>query len=418
MSEPGLEAQLEEMTAELLDRYEELNLMYDLGGSLASVFDPERICAIVVEKASDAIGTAQALVALNGERGCELVASRGGAALDPDGVTEHVAATGRELLLHEDDPGPAGRPRAERRPLLSVPLLPPGDAVPLGALTLAAKPDGARFTAGDAKLATAVATQLAAALYTSRLVESLRAAEAVRREVEIAAGIQRALLPERPPDLPGAELAALCVPAANVGGDYYDLLVDEEGRLSVVIADVAGHSVGSALMMAMARSVLRRELASDADPAAVLRATNTALFDDLARAGLFITAFCAQFDPASGALEYANAGHNPPLLRRAANGETRELDADGVALGILRDAEFEHGSAALGPGDVVLLYTDGVTEAAGADGQFGEERLRAAIGDMPAGELVDAVYAAVRAYAGDARGDDVTLVALRAEAAH
>jgi serine phosphatase RsbU (regulator of sigma subunit) len=287
----------------------------------------------------------------------------------------------------------------------------------LGALTLAAKPDGARFTAGDAKLATAVATQLAAALYTSRLVESLRAAEAVRREVEIAAGIQRALLPERPPDLPGAELAALCVPAANVGGDYYDLLVDEEGRLSVVIADVAGHSVGSALMMAMARSVLRRELASDADPAAVLRATNTALFDDLARAGLFITAFCAQFDPASGALEYANAGHNPPLLRRAANGETRELDADGVALGILRDAEFEHGSAALGPGDVVLLYTDGVTEAAGADGQFGEERLRAALGDMPAGELVDAVYAAVRAYAGDARGDDVTLVALRAEPA-
>jgi hypothetical protein len=299
MSETELEDQLAEMAAELLDRYEELNLLYDLGGSLASVFDPERICAIALDKAAQAIGSTQAVVALTGPQGVELAAARGGAVLDEGGITEHVAVTGHEVLLHENDPAPDGVIRLGSESILSVPLLPPSADKPIGALTLAGKPDGARFTAGDAKLANAVATQLAAAVYTSRLVDSLRSAEAVRREMEIAATIQRSLLPERPPDVPNVQLAALCVPAANVGGDYYDFVVDKAGGLSLVIADVAGHSIGSALMMAMGRSILRRELDGGGEPAAVLRATNAALFDDLVRAGLFITAFCARFDPAT-----------------------------------------------------------------------------------------------------------------------
>jgi sigma-B regulation protein RsbU (phosphoserine phosphatase) len=236
----------------------------------------------------------------------------------------------------------------------------------------------------------------------------------VRREVEIAAGIQRTLLPERPPDLAGIELAALYVPAATLGGDYYDFIVDESGRLSVVIADVAGHSIGSALMMAMARSILRRELAEGGEPATVLEATNAALFGDLVRAGLFITAYCARFDPATGELLYANAGHNPPLMRHGASGDVSELDADGASLGILREVGFEHGVTHLAAGDAVLLYTDGVTEAAGPDGQFGEQRLQSSFDARSPQDLVDGIYAAVRAHAGDARGDDVTLVAMQA----
>lgn len=413
MSGHELERQLEEMTIELLDRYEELSLLYDLGGSLASVFEIERICEIALEKAARALGVAEALVALNGELGLELAAAVGGAALDAGGITAHVAATGRELLLHDVDPGPAHAPRVAGQPVLSVPLLAPGEDAAIGALTLAGKHDGLGFDAGDAKLARAVATALAAAIHTSRLVDARRAAEVVRREVEIAAGIQRTLLPESPPDLPGIELAALYVPAASLGGDYYDFVVDVSGRLSVVIADVAGHSIGSALMMAMARSILRRELAEGGRPATVLEATNRALFDDLVHAGLFITAYCARFDPVSGALLYANAGHNPPLLRRAATGDVVTLDADGASLGILPAPAFEQGEAQLEPGDALLLYTDGVTEAAGPGGQFGEERLEALFDSLPPRELVDGIYAAVRAHAGDARGDDVTLVAMR-----
>jgi sigma-B regulation protein RsbU (phosphoserine phosphatase) len=414
MNDHASGGELEEMASELLDRYEELTLLYDLGASLASEFDVPRLCEIAVEKAARAIGATQAAVALVDDGAVTLAASLGGAALDAGGITEHVASSGRELLLHESDSGPGGAVRELHQSVLSVPLIPPGEEVAIGALTLVAKRDRVEFTAGDAKLANTVATQLAAAIHTSRLVDARRAAESVRREMEIAAGIQRTLLPERPPDLPGVELAALYVPAATLGGDYYDFVVDGAGRVSVVIADVAGHSIGSALMMAMARSIVRRELAEGGRPATVLAATNDALFDDLVRAGLFITAYCARFDPSSGSLLYANAGHNPPLLRRFANGAVSELDADGAALGILAGIGFEEGEARLDAGDAVLLYTDGVTEAARADEQFGERRLEAAFDGRSPQELVDGIYAAVRAHAGDARGDDVTLVALQA----
>jgi serine phosphatase RsbU (regulator of sigma subunit) len=420
MTDDTRQTQLDEMTAELLDRYEELTLLYDLGASLASVLDVDESCAIAVEKAARAVGASWAIVALEGDDGVLYPAAmRGTDRLSPGGITEHVATTGRELLLHEGEPAPEGvsRDDADDGAVLSVPLLPPGAAPALGALTLAAKPAGDRFTSGDAKLANAVATQLAAAVQRSRLVASLRASEAVRREVEIAARIQRSLLPGAPPEIRGATVAALCVPAANVGGDYYDFFVDDRGRVSLVIADVAGHSIGSALMMAMARTILRRELHESSDPAAVVTSTNAALFDDLVRSSLFLTVFCVRFDPAAGVLEYANAGHNPPLLRRA-SGEVSELDADGAAVGILRDVEFERGRAELARGDVVLLYTDGVTEAARADGaQFGEDGLREIFGDLPPQELVDTVFSAARAHAGvgSSQGDDITLVALRAD---
>ena len=422
MTDDTRQAQLDEMTAELLDRYEELTLLYDLGASFASVLDVDRICAIALEKAARATGAAKAIVALEGEDGVLYAAAlQGTDHLSPGGITEHVARTGRKLLLHENEPAPGGASRddTEHGAVLSVPLLPPGDAPPLGALTLTGKPGGARFTSGDAKLANAVATQLAGAVHRSRLVASLRASEAVRREVEIAAGIQRSLLPAALPIVRGATLAALCVPAANVGGDYYDFFVDDSGRVSLVIADVAGHSIGSALMMAMARTILRRELHEGSDPAAVIASTNAALFDDLVRSALFLTVFCVRFDPATGILEYANGGHNPPLLRRV-SGEVIELDADGAAVGILRDVEFERGQIELARGDALLLYTDGVTEANRADGeQFGEERLCEIFVDLPPQRLVETVYSASRAHAGvgSSQGDDITLVALRAEGA-
>jgi sigma-B regulation protein RsbU (phosphoserine phosphatase) len=222
------------------------------------------------------------------------------------------------------------------------------------------------------------------------------------------------MLPASPPKVRGVLLAALCVPASNVGGDYYDFLVDDAGRLSLVIADVAGHSIGSALMMAMARSILRREISAGKAPADVLAGTNSALYDDLVASGLFITMFCARFEPESLVLEYANAGHNPPLLR-GADGDS-EVDADGAALGILAEVTFEARSVALGPGDALLLYTDGITETANTAGeQFGEERLQAA---FRAQTEPEALYTTVRSYAlGVSQTDDLTLVSLLVDSA-
>lgn len=246
-----------------------------------------------------------------------------------------------------------------------------------------------------------------------QIVEQQRELES---EVAMAAGIQMGLLPANPPAVPGADIAGLCLPAANVGGDYYDLVLDDRGRLVLLIADVAGHSIGSALLMAMARSVLRREIAQGSSPAGVLAVTNEAMFSDLVTAGLFITMFCARYDPADGRLTYANAGHNPPVLKHATG--TSELDADGAAIGFLEQVAFEERSAVLAPGDALLLYTDGVVEALDAvEEQFGEERLGElvqTIASQGADALITTVVEAVNDFTGGGhQRDDITMVALR-----
>jgi serine phosphatase RsbU (regulator of sigma subunit) len=398
------EIELTTIADELLDRYEEATLLYDLSQTLGSVFDVPTACTLALQKARAVIPARSSVVVLTRADGSLEVAA--GTPLAGDEVSARVAATGTEALLH------AGEDADEA--FLSVPLAVSrdADAQVLGALTLAGR--DTRFSAGEAKLANAIASQLATAIRSSRLVDSLRSAERVQREVEIAATIQRSLLPAAPPQLARVALAGRCEPAAVVGGDYYDFIVDTEGRLSLLIADVAGHSIGSALMMAMARSVLRREVEDGKPPSDVLAATNRSLFDDLVNAGLFITAFCARYDPATNTLAYSNAGHNPPFLR--CGSEVLELDTDGAALGILRDVDFEEQRVQLAAGDVLLLYTDGVVEALDAAGAaWGEDRLRAAVAEADgAAALTDAVYERVRAHVGAAQQDDVTLVALEA----
>jgi sigma-B regulation protein RsbU (phosphoserine phosphatase) len=237
----------------------------------------------------------------------------------------------------------------------------------------------------------------------------------IEKEVELAAGIQRGLLPARPPEVPGVALAGRCLPAANVGGDYYDFLVDAEGRLTLLIADVAGHSIGSALLVAMARSVLRREVADGHSPGRTLAATAQSMYSDLVHAELFITVFAARYDPAKRRLTYAGAGHNPPLMVRS--GELSELEASGPAVGFFETPEYDEVTLELAPGDALLLYTDGVVEATDESGeQFGEERLRALL-KPPApsdpGALTDAIMAAVRRHTGGVPAqDDITLAGL------
>jgi serine phosphatase RsbU (regulator of sigma subunit) len=343
------------------------------------------------------------------------------------GISGRVAALGKQILLHEGEPSPAGtqKERASLDAVLSVPLIlsagqAEGEDRVLGVMTMAGKPSGEIFTAGDAKLLSTIATQAAIAIHNSRLVEALREAERVRQEMEIAASIQRSLLPDQPPQIPGVELAGRCLPAANVGGDYYDFLTDDTGRLSLLIADVSGHSVGSALMMAMARSILRREMSLGKSPAAVLADTNTAMLADLTNASLFITVFCARYDPATRELTFANGGHNPPLLWRAAEKQIAELDSDGMIVGILNNVQYEERTVTLGPGDVLVLYTDGVIEARSPEGeQLGEDRLQALLTEynaLPPHALAEQVYEAVNQHMqGTAQQDDITLLVLKVQ---
>jgi sigma-B regulation protein RsbU (phosphoserine phosphatase) len=206
-------------------------------------------------------------------------------------------------------------------------------------------------------------------------VTERRRAEEERHELEIAKHIQLSLLPKKPLRLPMVEIAGICVPATHVGGDYFDYFHYDENA-DIVVADVSGHSVGAALIMTEMRSTLKAETRktpgnpAPQSAAEVLRALNHLLYEDLSAAELFITMFYLKYDVRQRRLRYANAGHNRALLLRQGDWTCRELDAEGLILGVKRDVLFEEKSLILEPGDRLLLYTDGVIEAQNEQDEF------------------------------------------------
>jgi sigma-B regulation protein RsbU (phosphoserine phosphatase) len=252
-------------------------------------------------------------------------------------------------------------------------------------------------------------------------VTERRRAEESRRELEIARHIQLSLLPNAPLRLPMVELAGVCVPASHVGGDYFDFFENFDA-VDAVIADVSGHSVGAALVMSEARSTLRAETRKASGvpigPAQILRALNELLYDDLSKAELFITMFYVKFLPETRTLNYANAGHNQPLLLRSDGVGCAPLDADGLVLGVQRAVDFEQRSIELDIGDKLLLYTDGITEAENPQGVFfGVERLCASFAahrSLTPEALVNQLLSEVRAFCGGAPlRDDISMVILQ-----
>lgn len=197
-------------------------------------------------------------------------------------------------------------------------------------------------------------------------------------EIKIAQQIQASLLPSVPINSTYFEVTGICLPADRIGGDYFDYFYRNQQSLAMVIADVSGHSIGPALFMVEARSALRSQANSSSTPAETLNLLNDFLYDDLNKADYFITLFYLQFDITNRQLSFANAGHPPPLLLRAFRAECEQLDADGMILGIRRHIVFEDKTASLAKDDLLLIYTDGLTEAENPDGEFfGLERVKA-----------------------------------------
>lgn len=232
-------------------------------------------------------------------------------------------------------------------------------------------------------------------------------------EAALAAEIQIGLLPATLPQPAGWQIAAILLPARETAGDFYDCIVLPDGRLILVIADVAGKGLGAALYMATGRALIRSLVAFGVtEPAALLAGVNARLLEDT-HAGLFITAFIGTLDPAVGTLTYANAGHPPPLL--LTDTAPGLLAPTGLVLGVELDAAWREETVALAPGDRLLLYTDGVTEAQDGQGAFFEtERLLAILdADTDADSLIARVQAAVAAFAGNTpQFDDITLLAV------
>lgn len=264
----------------------------------------------------------------------------------------------------------------------------------------------------------ALAAQISSVLHSAEAHARALADQKLARELAMAGQIQASFLPGDVPEVPGWQLAAMLEPARVTSGDFYDFISLPGGRWGLAIADVADKGIGAALVMALSCSLIRTYAAEyDTRPDLVLRAVNRRLLSDT-RAGLFVTIFYGILDPVSGTLTYCNAGHNPPYLLGARSRETvSALRGTGMALGVNGDETWESATAQLAPGDMLLLYTDGVTEAQNAQGAFfGNERLIAAAQaelGKTARAVLDALVAKIQRFVGDAtlaERDDIAWV--------
>jgi serine phosphatase RsbU (regulator of sigma subunit)/predicted ester cyclase len=260
---------------------------------------------------------------------------------------------------------------------------------------------------------------IGATLRKQRLEQEIRERERVEQELRVARSIQQASLPEQVPQLEGWQITPFYRPAREVGGDFYDFLELEDGRLGLVVGDATGKGVPAALVMASARSMLRAiaQALGSTSPGDVLGRVNDALFIDIP-ANMFVTCFYAILDPKSGSLSYANAGHDLPYLWRG--GEAEELRARGMPLGLMPGMSYEEKEIELDAGEGVLFYTDGLVEAHDPKGvMFGFPRLRALIVDH--GEeraLGDFLLEELYSFVGEGweQEDDITLLMLERSA--
>lgn len=241
---------------------------------------------------------------------------------------------------------------------------------------------------------------------TSNLVmaEQVKAAfEAVDREMQTVAALQRSLLPDPLPKIPTMALAAHYQTSQRAGGDYYDFFALPEGKWGVLIADVSGHGTAAAVLMAVTHTIAHTYPGPPYPPGELLRHVNRVLAERYtANSGAFVTAFYAVYDPATRALTYASAGHPPPRLKRCSDGSLALLDGKhGLPLGILPTEEYPEGRADLVPGDQIVFYTDGVTEAENAAGEpFGLTRLDQVLANcaVGAGDLLKEVLAELQRF--------------------
>jgi len=299
---------------------------------------------------------------------------------------------------------------------LAIPLVSQGELV--GLLNLGPRLSEQDYSPDDRGLLNTLATQAAPAVRVAQLVREqqaeARTRERIEQELRIARIIQQTLLPQELPQLDGWQLGAYYQPARAVGGDFYDFLQFDDGRLGLVIGDVTDKGVPAALVMATTRSMLRTAAQHGDSPGEVLERANNLLCPDIPPK-MFVTCLYAILDPATGRLEYANAGHDLPYVSH--NGASTELRATGMPLGLMPDMHYEEKEMHMAAGDTLLLYSDGLVEAHNPErDMFSFPRLMALVGQYGnTGALIEYLLNELRSFTGIGweQEDDVTLVTLQ-----
>ncbi len=286
-----------------------------------------------------------------------------------------------------------------------------------GILTLYNKKEGHGFTLEDQRLLGIIAAQSAQVVENARLYEEEQALLRMQEQVRLAAKIQLELLPKAVPPIAGYEIAGKSLPAQSVGGDYFDFIPIDEQRWALCLGDVTGKGLPASLLMANLQATIRGQTLSSSSVSECMRRANRLLHqstDD----EKFASVFYAMLDWQQHLLCYANAGHNDPFLFSLAQPGPQPLKTGGIMLGLFPNFPFQEDTIPLQPGDLLLIYSDGITEAKNVlEKDFGEERLIDLVQknlEQPAGDLIERIIAEVKAFAGAApQHDDITLMVIR-----
>ncbi|HEX6308840.1 MAG TPA: GAF domain-containing SpoIIE family protein phosphatase [Longimicrobiales bacterium] len=398
---------------ELTERYEEINLLYFISEILASVLSVPDAATRILAEVADVLGARRAslwvfnpddhrlhVAAAVGEEGI-----RGPIPVDDrESATAWVFRERQALNLERGALLPTV-PRLEPRPsgreaFLSVPINytpPDGTTRTVGVITLIGRRTNVRFSAGDSRLLSAIASQIGAALETQRLVQDSLKQERLMRELELAHDLQLKLLPDPDAFEGPPEVAARCLPADSVGGDFYHLFRLPNDRVGIMIGDVSSHGFSAALIMALTMSAVAIYAQESGPPAEVLRHVHRALIKELETTEMYLSLFYGVLDPHARQLIYANAGH-PHAFHIARDGTRTRLGATAPPLGIAQMGDYGEATAEWGGGSLICLFTDGLTDAYPDHGAGrGEPSLISdvtRIRDRPLIDIIDTVFSA------------------------
>jgi serine phosphatase RsbU (regulator of sigma subunit) len=393
------------------------------GRELASHRPLRELFELIVDLTMDAVGGSRAVLMTLENNELVAQAARGDGFQISSLVRNRVLQEGASLLVHDIDQEASLRERhsivsSEVKSILAAPLQ--TDTRIIGLLYLDSSKFAFGFSQDDLNLLTVMANIAAIRIEHARLIEVEQTERLLARDLEQAAEIQRRLLPGKAPAVPGLDLAGHNSPSRMVGGDYFDFITYPSGKVAVMVRDAAGKGMPAALMAAGLQARAQILFEGDEDLVGAVGRLNRAMAAN-GSPTRYVTFFIAFIDPATGQVDYVNAGHNPPLIVRR-NGDLVRLAATGMVLGLFGGAPYQQATAQLNPGDLLALYSDGVTEASRGDDQeeFGEDRLAGLLRDHPFLSATELIATANRTLTSFTQGappaDDITLLLVRRDA--
>jgi phosphoserine phosphatase RsbU/P len=416
---------LEEENRQLRRAVEELSVLNDLARTIGGTLDTDDVIRTIVRRSLSAVDAEQGLVTLapRDEDSIMRTLLRTNVSSSPQkryhfdqSLLGWMQLNMKPLLI--DDPASDERFRGVQwdesiQSLLSVPMTVRSRLIAV--LTVFNKRGDQRFSDDDKRLLSIIASQSAQVVENARLHEQERELQQMQHEVQLASVIQQKLLPKSSPTIPGYDIAGRSWQAKMVGGDYFDFIPRSDGSYTICLGDVVGKGLGASLLMSNVHATLRTQSMGNASISESLGVANHLLFD-CTDADKYVTLFCALLDPANHTIEYSNAGHTRPLLLR--NNQITRLEERAVMLGLTANYAFPTQRIALHAGDLLVIYSDGITEAVDQRGkEFGEEGLRELLlahREKTAAELIERIVAEVNRHMAESpQQDDTTLIIIK-----